>query len=147
MAGASKTVVMKTSAEKLLLVIRNFEAYPEFVEGCHSARVLERQGEAGSQKTRVAYSLEILSKEVHYTLDHIDTPQGVRWELIESNLLKANRGSWTLQARGPQEVEVTYELELEFSIPVPGFLLGGLVKSSLPAMLASFEKRCAAIKS
>ena len=141
MAEASKTVTMSVSAEDLLKVVRDYENYPEFVEGCHKAKILKKSAD----KTRVEYKVEVLSKEVHYTLDHYDEGKnGIRWELIDSNLMKSNEGSWNIKDLGKGKIEVTYALSLDFKIPVPGFILGGLVKSSLPSMLNSFEKRAKA---
>ena len=141
MAEASKTMTMAVSPESLLKVIRDFEKYPEFVEGCHTAKIVSSE----SSKTRVAYSIEIMSKAVPYTLDHYNEDNGVRWQMVDSNLLKSNSGRWILQDLGGGKTQVTYELALDFKIPVPGFILGGLIKSSLPVMIGSFEKRVLAL--
>ncbi len=142
MAEASKTSVMAVSTEELLAVVRDYEKYPEFVDGCHSAKIIS----SDNKKTRVLYSIEIMSKSVSYTLDHFNENDGVRWELVESNVLKANTGRWLLRDQGAGKTEVTYQLSLDFKIPVPGFILGGLVKSSLPTMISSFEKRVKSLR-
>ena len=40
--------------------------------------------------------------------------------------------------------EVKYAIEIEFNIPVPGFVLNQLVKGSIPSMIRSFEKQAKA---
>jgi ribosome-associated toxin RatA of RatAB toxin-antitoxin module len=80
-------------------------------------------------------------------LDHTEESDGSRisWRFVESNILKDNHGHWTLKDLGNGRTEVTYTLALDFKIYVPGMILNGLVKSQLPKMLESFEKRTKAL--
>ena len=138
MAEASKTIQMAVPREKLWGVIANYTKYPEFVEGVQTVKVLSRD----KAVVRIQYGISLLSKDITYTLDHFeDAPNGMVWKLIDSNILKANSGSWSLKDLGGGKTEVTYLLALDFKIYVPGMILNGLVKSSLPKMLESFEKR------
>lgn len=138
MAEASKTMQMPVARDKLWDVIVDYAKYPEFVEGAQKVRILSRK----SGKTRVEYGISLLGKDITYTLDHFEQgPDGMRWELVESNILKANSGEWVLKDLGQGRTEVTYRLALDFKIYVPGMVLSGLVKSSLPKMLENFERR------
>lgn len=138
MAEASKTVEMKVSREKLWSVITNYAKYPEFVDGAQKVNILSRDKDV----VRIEYGISLLSKDITYTLDHFeDPPNGMIWKLVDSNILKANSGSWKLTDLGGGKTEVTYSLSLDFKIYVPGMILNGLVKSSLPKMLENFEKR------
>lgn len=138
MAEASKTVEMSVSRDKLWKVITDYTKYPEFVEGAQKVKVLSNEG----GKVRVEYAISLLSKDITYTLDHFEeAPGSMRWELVDSNIMKSNSGAWTLKDLGAGRTEVTYSLALDFKIYVPGMILNGLVKSSLPKMLESFEKR------
>lgn len=138
MAEATKTVEMAVNRDKLCKIIGDYEKYPEFVDGANRARVLKRDGKV----VRIEYAIELLGKAITYTLDHHENwPDGMKWEIVESNILKGNSGYWKLKSLGPDRTEVTYSLALDFKIYVPGMILSGLVKSTLPKMLESFEKR------
>jgi ribosome-associated toxin RatA of RatAB toxin-antitoxin module len=138
MAEASKTIEMSVPREKLWSVIIDYAQYPKFVDGAQKVKILSRE----KDKVRVEYGIQLLGKDITYTLDHFENgPDGMKWELVESNILKANYGSWKLRELGSGKTEVTYSLALDFKIYVPGMILNGLVKSSLPKMLDSFEKR------
>lgn len=129
---------MSVDRDKLWKVIVDYVKYPEFVEGAEKVKILSREG----GKVRIEYGISLLSKDITYTLDHFeDAPNGMRWEIVDSNILKANSGSWKLNDLGGGKTEVTYSLDLDFKIYVPGMILNGLVKSQLPKMLESFEKR------
>lgn len=138
MAEATKTVEMSVPRDRLWQVIIDYPRYPEFVDGSQAVKILSRD----AAKARVEYGINLLGKDISYTLDHIeDAPGSMSWQLVESNILKANSGYWRLKDIGGGRTEVTYQLALEFKIYVPGMILSGLVKSSLPKMLTSFENR------
>ena len=84
-----------------------------------------------------------IMRDMSYTLDHVEDQAAGRmqWSLVTSDLLKKNIGSWELKDAGPGKTEVKYTVEIEFNIPVPGFVLNQLVKSSLPTMIKGFEKQ------
>lgn len=138
MAEAKLEKRMTVPMAPLLKTITDYESYKEFVEGVSNVRVLERNGE----KVKVEYSLSIMGKDFTYLLEHTERPEKgeVEWHLIESDVFKKNSGSWKLR-EVDGHTEAVYDLEVEFKIYVPGFLLNKLVKGSLPTLLTSFEKR------
>lgn len=138
MAEASKTVVMNVPIEKIWGTIVDYEKYDQFVEGVDAVSVKNRKDGA----VQVQYKIELMGKEIFYTLDHVEKkPHEMTWTLVDSNIMKGNKGGWILKDLGEGKTEVTYTLALDFKIPVPGFVLSGLVKGQLPKMLGCFEQR------
>jgi ribosome-associated toxin RatA of RatAB toxin-antitoxin module len=138
MAQAEVREVLTVDKNKLWDTITRYEDYPKFVDGCTAVKV-ERKG-AGA--ARATYNVSMM-KDVTYTLDHKeDKDRGViEWTLVESDFFKKNVGRWELRDAGAGKTDVLYALEVEFKVPVPGFILNGLVKKSLPGMVKSFEKQ------
>ena len=138
MAQAEINEILTVDKNKLWDAIVRYEDYPKFVEGCTGVKV-ERKS---SGHARATYNISMM-KDVTYTLDHKeDKDKGtVEWKLVDSDFFKKNVGSWKLKDAGPGKVDVTYSLDVELKISVPGFILNRLVKGSLPSMLKGFEKR------
>ena len=138
MAQTEFREVLSVDKDKLLSVITRYEEYPGFVEGCTSVEVNRSEG-----KVRVSYHVNIMSQDVKYTLDHFEDPTSgkVEWQLVESNFFKKNNGRWEVKPAGSGKSDVLYALDVEFKVPVPGFILNRLVKGSLPGMVRSFEKQ------
>jgi len=138
MAQTEYKQVVAVEREKLFKAITGYENYPKFVDGCKGVQV-ERKGPGAARAT---YKMNIM-RDMSYTLDHVeDQPAGrMQWSLVTSDLLKKNIGSWELKDAGPGKTEVKYTIEIEFNIPVPGFVLNQLIKSSLPTMIKGFEKQ------
>ncbi len=138
MAQAEFKEVIQVDRDRLFQAITSYEEYPKFVEGCKSVQVQKRtEGQA-----RVSYQVSMM-KDVSYTLDHQEDSQNgkVQWTLVESDAFKKNSGLWELKSLGNGKTEVLYRLDVEFKIPVPGFILNRLVKGSLPEMVKSFVKK------
>ncbi len=137
MANAEIKEKLLVSKEHLFKSITDYENYPSFVDGCTSV-VVKRT----SDKTAtVTYNINMM-KEISYTLNHTeDLEKGeITWELVSSDFLKKNSGRWELKASGANQVDVFYEIEIDFKFPVPGLILNRLVKGSLPSMIKGFEK-------
>lgn len=131
--------VLSVESKLLLSVIQNYGDYPDFIDGCTGVQV----GEKKDGKVRVSYRVNLMSQDVQYTLDHVENPEEgkIEWHLVESNFFKKNNGRWEIKSLGDGKTDVTYALDVEFKVPVPGFILNRLVKGSLPGMVKSFEKQ------
>jgi ribosome-associated toxin RatA of RatAB toxin-antitoxin module len=142
MANAKIQETLSVSKAKLFKAVTQYENYPKFVEGCRSVKV-DRSSPGSAQ---VSYDISMM-KDITYTLEHAeDEAKGVvSWKLIKSDFVKLNNGRWNIQEAGPDRCKVEYEVDIEFSFPVPGFILSRLIKGTLPAMLKSFEKQAKSI--
>jgi ribosome-associated toxin RatA of RatAB toxin-antitoxin module len=138
MAHAEHREVLNVPFQKLWSVITKYEDYPSFVEGC--TKVVVDRSKPGN--VRATYSVSMM-KDITYTLDHReDQAQGrIEWTYVDSDFFKANSGHWLLKDLGNGKTDATYSLDVDFKIPVPGFILNRLVKGSLPGMVKSFEKK------
>ena len=138
MAQAEHKQVVSVDAEQFFKAITQYENYPKFVDGCKGIQV-ERKGPG---EARTHYKMNIM-RDVEYTLDHKEFPdqKKMEWNLVKSDMIKKNTGRWELTSMGAGKTEVKYSIEIEFNIPVPGFVLNQLVKSSIPSMIRGFEKQ------
>lgn len=138
MAKAEITEVLKVDFDTLFDTISDYESYPDFVDGCRSVKLMSGKG----SKKKVHYQVKMM-KDVEYTLEHKeDRKKGtITWELIEGSIMKKNTGLWTLVAEGKGKTTATYEIDIDFTIPIPSLILSKLVKGNLPSMIRSFEKQ------
>ena len=139
MATAEHSDTLSVSKSKLFSVITKYQEYSQFVDGVSSVTV-ERTAPG---KARATYKISLMGQDMVYTLDHEEDEAAgtLRWTLVESNFFKKNTGGWKVTETSPTSVKVTYTLDVEFKISVPGFILNRLVKGSLPPMVKAFEKR------
>lgn len=141
MAKAEHKEVFPVSGEAYYKAVVDYSSYPSFVVGCKSVDVKRNS----ATEVQVKYSVSLM-KDLWYLLRHTENPDtlGMQWELVESDLLKGNTGFWKITNLPKGGCEVIYSIDIEFKIPVPGFILSSLVKGTLPAMLKGFAKKAAA---
>ena len=140
MAKAEHEMTFDVDAKHYFKAVSDFEKYPEFVEGMKKVR-LEPPHAAGENVGH--YEFSMMSKDMSYILNLKQSAQAgtVSWKLKESEFFKVNNGSWLIEPVGPGKCKVHYALEVEFNFSVPGFILKGMVKGTLPTMMKSFYER------
>jgi ribosome-associated toxin RatA of RatAB toxin-antitoxin module len=136
MPKVSRTEIFKIEKEKFYSVLKDYNSYPEFVDGVSTIEVLEQN----DKEARVEYSVNLIKKFLYILkMDH-SSPDKLSWKLESGNLFKKNSGSWTLK-EVDDGLEVTYELEVEFKGFAPKAIINKIVSSNLPAMMKSYYER------
>jgi len=141
MAGADRTETFDVSADKIYKVLTDYEKYPDFMDGVKSVNELSRDGNTAI----VEYNLNII-KKFTYTVKITEVEnQSVSWTFEGGDLFHSNTGSWTLKDNGNGTTDVTYKLDLDFKVKVPGMISKKLVSSNLPSMMKSVCKKAKSI--
>lgn len=136
MAKASVTELLSCETDKFFSVIMDFEKYPDFLPEVSDCKIIDE----GEDYKDVEMTVNFI-KTAQYTIRVHNKPQErVWWELLEGDLFKKNDGLWELEAIGSQ-TQVTYSLDVDFKIFVPGMIAKKAVSVSLPAMIKNFKKR------
>jgi len=138
MAHAVHETTYDVDAAQLFSAVTDFEKYPEFVEGMKKVTV-DRSG----SELMVHYDLSMMGKDMSYTLRLIEEPEKghLSWSLFKSEFFKVNNGDWLIQSLGPGKCKARYFSEVDFTFPVPGFVLKPMVTKAVPKMMDSFYHR------
>ncbi len=109
------------SRQECLDVLLDFERYPEWARDLKEATVLQR--DAQGRGTEVRYRAAGMGYSTSYTLryDHSD-PDLLAWRLTKGDLTRRLDGHYRFADRDGGRVDVTYELEVELIVPLPGFI-------------------------
>lgn len=137
MANAQRTEVFDVSIDKIFKVLTNFEGYSDFMDGVSGVSVLETNGNV----VKAQYDLNII-KKFSYIMNHtIEEPNKISWSFVSGDLFKKSDGAWTLKDLGDGTTEVTYSVDIDFKVMVPGMVSKKLVASNLPSMLKSVKNK------
>lgn len=137
MANAQRTETFNVDAQKIFDVLKNYESYPDFMDGVSSVEVLERSGNTA----KVKYNLNLI-KKFSYVLNLVEEgPNKLSWTFDSGDLFKSNNGQWTLSENSDGTTEVTYEIDINFKGLVPGMVTKKLIGSSLPSMMKSVQDK------
>lgn len=129
--------------ERVMAVIADLPAYPEWVDSLTEAEVLE---ESDGRPSRVRMRLEHPVIKDSYELGYDWAEDEVSWHLIQGGKLTAMDGSYELrpipgQGAGPSGTNVTYRLSVDVNLPLPGMLRRKAEKTIIDGALKGLKRR------
>jgi ribosome-associated toxin RatA of RatAB toxin-antitoxin module len=136
MPGATRSIVIAAPPEKVFDVISDYERYPEFLSQVKQVRTAQRAG----NQVEVEYGIDLVKR--HYTLRMVEErPRAIRWTFVRGEVMRDNKGGWTLEPTSDGKTTATYNIEVAVGALVPRAIVNALVDQSLPKMLEAFKKR------
>jgi len=118
--SVAERTTIDASRERCLTVLLDFERYPEWARDLKQATVLER--DASGRGVEVRFRAAGMGYSTSYTLryDHTN-PERLAWKLLKGDITRKLDGYYEF-VDGPEGVDVTYVLEAELILPLPGFI-------------------------
>ena len=132
---------IEAAPAEIMAVITDYEAYPEWA-GVQEAEILERDAKGRPNQVRMRVSQ--MGFEARYVLTYTYAPKdrGLSWTTVEaSGVLKDIQGEYVLEPLDDGGTAVTYRLETELSIAIPGFLRKQGEKQAINTALGGLKKR------
>jgi ribosome-associated toxin RatA of RatAB toxin-antitoxin module len=133
----SASVDIAAEPDRVMRVIADFEAYPEWVASLKTAEVLSRS--AGRAET-VRMVLDHPLVKDDYVLAYTWAPEKVSWKLVRGTLLKTMDGSYAV-ADTPTGTRVTYSLTVDVNMPMIGMFKRKAEKTIIDGALQGLKKR------
>ncbi len=118
---ATQKMVIGASPEQIIEVLLDFEAYPRWARDIKGVTV-EEHDEEGRGKV-VTFRAAAMGRSVSYTLRYgYDLPHRISWELVRGDIMRRLDGVYELEPVDDGDTHVTYHLEVEVIVPLPGFV-------------------------
>lgn len=121
---ATQRMVIAAAPARVWDVLTDFDNYPRWATDLKSATVVERDDQG--RGLRVDYRAAAMGRSTSYTLryDYGKAPGVLAWELVEGDITRKLDGSYELVPVDGDEnrTEVTYHLEVDLLVPLPGFV-------------------------
>src|SRR5215470_4259019 len=118
---STQSIVIDAPPERIMAVIADFAAYPEWTNAVKETEVLTTGGDGRAEQVR--FTLDAGPIKDVYTLAYEWAPQdtGVSWTLVKGQMQRSQKGSYDLEPEGGQ-TKVTYTLAVQLAIPLLGML-------------------------
>ncbi|WP_219417090.1 SRPBCC family protein [Pseudonocardia nigra] len=138
--ATTSSITIAAPPERVMAVIADFPAYPEWAEQVKSVEVLESDGDGRAE--RVRFTMDAGPIKDSYTLDYTWAPNGmaVSWTLVKGQMQKAQNGSYELVGTDG-ETTVTYSLAVDLNIPMIGMLRRKAEKVIIDTALKGLKRR------
>ena len=137
------SIVVDAAPAAVLEVIADFEKYPDWTGAVKQVTVLDRLPDGRGSKVKFVLDAGAIRDTyvLNYVWDFDDLGTGtLSWGLVESTVLKALDGAYTLSAVDGG-TDVRYSLAVDLRIPMLGMLRRKAEKAIIDAALNELKKR------
>ncbi|GAB2749858.1 SRPBCC family protein [Amycolatopsis magusensis] len=138
---STQSIEVDASPERIMEVIADFPAYPEWTKAVRETEVLAEAG--GGRAKQVKMTLDAGPVKDVYTLEYDWASDGlsVSWHLIKGQMQKAQDGRYLLEPLGGGRTKVTYTLSVELALPMIGLLRRKAEKMIMDTALKELKRR------
>ena len=119
----------------------DLEKYPDWSDSITKVKVSERDESGRVTGATLTISAGALKDEVSLSYNWDGAPQRLEFELEDANMLTKMDGAYILKDLG-DETEVTYELSVGLSMPIPQMMITKQEKTTIDQALAQLKEHC-----
>lgn len=139
----TREVTIEATPDEILRVLYDLESLTEWSSAHQEVEVLERDDEGRPKRSRQVVKIVGISDE--QVLDYTVHDDGVSWKLVSASQQKDQHARYTLTPDG-DSTNVKFELTVDLTVPVPGFLVKRGAKGLLDTATDGLRKRVLAVK-
>ena len=135
------TIVIEAAMSEVSQVLFDLEKYPEWSDSITKVKVIERDEEGRVTGATLTISAGAVKDEVSLSYNWDGAPERLEFELEDANMLTKMDGAYILKDLG-DETEVTYELSVGLSMPIPQMMITKQEKTTIDQALAQLKEHC-----
>jgi ribosome-associated toxin RatA of RatAB toxin-antitoxin module len=138
---SSSTVEIEAPLAEVALVLFNVAGYPEWLSSIKQVEVLESDGQGRVLKANVSVDAGVMKDRATLEYEWSGAPTEVSFSLDEADLMTAMDGKYILKALDDETTQVTYELGVQLSMPVPRMMIAKTEKTTIDQALTELKAR------
>ena len=120
---STSTVVIDAPLADVQAALYSIESYPEWLSSIKKIDVIERDSQNRVTKAKLTIDAGMMKDRVVLDYDWSAEPASLSFTMDEADLLTQMDGTYTLKALDADSTQVTYELEIAVSMPVPAMMI------------------------
>ena len=120
---STSTVVIDAPLADVQAALYSIESYPEWLSSIKKVDVIERDSQNRVTKAKLTIDAGMMKDRVVLDYDWSAEPASLSFTMDEADLLTQMDGTYTLKALDADSTQVTYELEIAVSMPVPAMMI------------------------
>lgn len=115
------------------------DKYPEWSTQIKSAEALGQDDQGRISKVKMTIDAGMMKDRVTLDYDWSDAPATLKFSLDEADLLTGMDGVYSIKSIDEDTTEVTYELEVSLSMPIPAMMRQKAEKAIIDAALTQLK--------
>jgi len=137
--SSSSTISIDAPVASVTEALFALEKYPEWSTSIKSAEAIARDDQGRITKVKMSIDAGMMKDRVILDYDWSGAPTHLSFSLDDAELLTGMDGSYTIKSIDEDTTEVTYELAVSLSMPIPAMMRQKAEKATIDAALAQLK--------
>jgi ribosome-associated toxin RatA of RatAB toxin-antitoxin module len=138
---SSSTIVIDAPLADVQAALFDIATYPEWLTSIKKADVLESDDQGRAIKAKLAIDAGMMKDRVTLDYDWSAAPASLSFSMDDANLLTQMDGTYFIKALDEDSTQVTYELTVAVSLPVPSMMITKAQQQTIDAALKELAAR------
>ena len=136
---SSSTITIEAPLAQVTEALFALEAYPQWSSSIKSVEVLNRDEQARPTKLKMIIDAGMMKDRIILDYDWSDAPARLSFSLDDADLLTGMDGSYSVKSIDEESTEITYELLVSLSLPIPAMMRQKAEKSTIDMTLSQLK--------
>ena len=136
---SSSTITVNAPLATLASVLSDLEKYPEWSSSIKSVEVLSRDDQGRIAKVKMQIDAGMMKDRVTLDYDWSQAPNRISFSLDDADLLTGMDGAYSLNSIDEESTEITYELTVSLSMPIPAMMRQKAEKATIDQALSQLK--------
>ena len=137
--SSSSTISIDAPLSSVTEALFALEKYPEWSTSIKAAEAVARDDQGRITKVKMSIDAGMMKDRVILDYDWSGAPGHLSFSLDDADLLTGMDGSYTIKSIDEDTTEVTYELAVSLSMPIPAMMRQKAEKATIDAALAQLK--------
>ena len=138
---SSSTIVIDAPLADVQAALFDIANYPEWLTSIKKADVLESDDQGRAIKAKLAIDAGMMKDRVTLDYDWSAAPASLSFSMDDADLLTQMDGTYFIKALDEDSTQVTYELTVAVSLPVPSMMITKAQQQTIDAALKELAAR------
>jgi uncharacterized membrane protein len=140
MAEFSKsTITIDAPINQVQEALFALDKYPDWSTQIKSAEAITRDDQGRITKVKMTIDAGMMKDRPTLDYDWSEAPSKLRFSLEDADLLTGMDGMYSIKSIDEDTTEVTYELEVSLSMPIPAMMRQKAEKATIDAALSQLK--------
>jgi uncharacterized membrane protein len=136
---STSSVLVEAPLAEVAAKLSNIGEYPQWLTSIKKVEVVESDSDGRAIKANVSIDAGVMKDRATLIYDWSAAPAEISFSLDEADLMTTMDGKYILKAIDADTTQVTYELGVELSLPVPRMMISKTEKQTIDAALKELQ--------
>lgn len=137
------TVIIDAPIADVQAALFAIDSYPEWLTSIKKVDVIERDSDNRITKAKLAIDAGMMKDRVTLVYDWSAAPATLTFSMDDADLLTQMDGTYSIKSIDADSTQVTYELTVAVSLPVPAMMITKAQQQTIDAALKELAEHLA----